>query len=294
MLDSIISDIKHSFRSGHMITRLILINLAVYMFLAIFNAFAPSAYATFSQYIYLPSDLFQNVTRPWTWITHMFSHVGIWHVGMNMLILYWFGTIFGDLLGDRRVLPLYLLGGLAGAVFYLVAANLVPNVGSGYAHGASAAVLCIVAAAAMTAPDYEIRLLFLGNVKLKWIALAYIFFNLLSTQGGTNTGGAYGHLGGLAMGLYYVYRLRNGGSDITQPISNLLAWMSGDRRRSKPKTKLKVSHKSTQSRKPKPTKKRVSSDLQSEVDRILEKIKKQGYDSLTDEEKETLFTASKK
>lgn len=290
MLDSIISDIKHNYRSGHMITRLIMINIAVYMFLAIFNAFAPTAYATFSNYIYLPSDFWHLLTRPWTWLTHMFSHVGLWHVAFNMLILYWFGTIMGDLLGDRRVLPLYLLGGLAGGVAYVMAANLFSGVFGGTAHGASAAVLCIVAAAAMTAPDYQIRLLFLGNVKLKWIALAYIFFNILSTQSNVNTGGAYGHLGGLAMGLFYVYMLRQG-TDLTQFIQNIISRIQGDA--PAPKSKLKVSHKAkTVAKKPKPRK--VNNDLQSEVDRILEKIKKQGYDSLTDAEKETLFTASKK
>lgn len=296
MMTSIIDDIKRSFNSGNMITRIIIVNVAVFMFLALFNAFVPTVYASFSNWIYLPSSPIKLLTRPWTIITHMFSHVGMWHMAFNMLILYWFGRIVGDLLNDRRVLPLYLLGGLAGAVVYFLAANLLSDVAGGSAHGASAAVLCIVAAAAMTSPDYTVRLLFLGDVKIKWIAVAVIFVNILGTQGNVNTGGSWGHLGGLAFGIFYVWKLRKG-TDITEPMQDTINWIA-DKYNGVPKKKkttLKVTHVAT---KKSPIKKnRTSSaslDLQKQVDVILDKIKVKGYDSLTDEEKEILFTASKK
>ena len=295
-MTSIIDDIKRSFNSGNMITRIIIVNVAVFMFLALFNAFVPTVYASFSNWIYLPSSPIKLLTRPWTIITHMFSHVGMWHMAFNMLILYWFGRIVGDLLNDRRVLPLYLLGGLAGAVVYFLAANLLSDVAGGSAHGASAAVLCIVAAAAMTSPDYTVRLLFLGDVKIKWIAVAVIFVNILGTQGNVNTGGSWGHLGGLAFGIFYVWKLRKG-TDITEPMQDTINWIA-DKYNGVPKKKkttLKVTHVAT---KKSPIKKnRTSSaslDLQKQVDVILDKIKVKGYDSLTDEEKEILFTASKK
>ncbi len=296
MMTSIIDDIKRSFNSGNMITRIIIVNVAVFMFLALFNAFVPTVYASFSNWVYLPSSPIKLLTRPWTIITHMFSHVGMWHMAFNMLILYWFGRIVGDLLNDRRVLPLYLLGGLAGAVVYFLAANLLSDVAGGSAHGASAAVLCIVAAAAMTSPDYTVRLLFLGDVKIKWIAVAVIFVNILGTQGNVNTGGSWGHLGGLAFGIFYVWKLRKG-TDITEPMQDTINWIA-DKYNGVPKKKkttLKVTHVAT---KKSPIKKnRTSSaslDLQKQVDVILDKIKVKGYDSLTDEEKEILFTASKK
>ncbi len=296
MMTSIIDDIKRSFNSGNMITRIIIVNVAVFMFLALFNAFVPTVYASFSNWIYLPSSPIKLLTRPWTIITHMFSHVGMWHMAFNMLILYWFGRIVGDLLNDRRVLPLYLLGGLAGAVVYFLAANLLSDVAGGSAHGASAAVLCIVAAAAMTSPDYTVRLLFLGDVKIKWIAVAVIFVNILGTQGNVNTGGSWGHLGGLAFGIFYVWKLRKG-TDITEPMQDTINWIA-DKYNGVPKKKkttLKVTHVAT--KKSPIKKKRTSSaslDLQKQVDVILDKIKVKGYDSLTDEEKEILFTASKK
>lgn len=299
MMNSIIDDIKQTFNYGNMIMRIIMINIGIYMFLALINAFFPSLYNGFSNWVYIPSEPFKLLLRPWTIITHMFAHVGFMHVAWNMLILHWFGRIVGDLLGDRRILPLYLLGGLAGALFYFITANLLDSVAGGSAHGASAAVLCIVAAAAATAPDYEIRLLFLGNVKIKWIAFAVIFFNILGTADPVNTGGAWGHLGGLLFGLFYVYRLRQG-SDITESVQSTIAWFSGIfNNSSKKKSPLKVRHSQKKNKsgsvaqsnnKYQPS----SPDLQKQVDVILDKIKVKGYDSLTDEEKEILFTASKK
>ena len=295
MMTSIIDDIKRSFRSGNMVTRIIIINVGVFMFLALFNAFIPSIYNSFSNWIYIPSSPIKLLTRPWTILTHMFSHVGMWHMAFNMLILYWFGRIIGDLLNDRRVLPLYILGGLAGAIVYFLAANLLPNVIGGSAHGASAAVLCIVAAAAMTSPDYSMRLLFLGDVKLKWIALAVIFVNILGTQGNVNSGGSWGHLGGLAFGIFYVWKLRQG-SDITEPMQDTISWVA-DKYNGVPKkkkTSLKVTHVATKRKPVQQQRNKPSRDLQKQVDVILDKIKIKGYESLTDEEKEILFTASKK
>ena len=294
-MTSIIDDIKQSFRSGNMITRIIIVNVAAFMFLALFNAFAPALYERFSHWMYLPSTPLKLVTRPWTLITYMFSHVGLWHMAFNMLILYWFGRIVGDLLNDRRILPLYFLGGIAGAVFYFLAANFLPNVMHGNLHGASAAVLCIVSAAAMTSPDYIVRLLFLGDVKIKWIALFVIFINILGTTNQENIGGTWAHLGGLAFGIFYVWKLRSG-SDVTEPMQDTIAWVA-DRLEGKSKKKksaLKVSHVAKQRKEVRKKRKVSNGDLQGQVDRILDKIKVNGYDSLSDEEKEILFRASKK
>lgn len=294
-MTSIIEDIKRSFRYGNMITRIIILNVAVFMFLALFNSFIPSLYESFSNWIYIPSTPTKLLTRPWTILTYMFSHVGMLHMIFNMLILFWFGRILGDLLNDRRVLPLYLLGGIAGAVFYFLAANFIPNVLHGNLHGASASVLCIVAAAAMTSPNYNIRLLFLGDVKIKWIALFIIFINVLGTTNPDNIGGTWAHLGGLAFGIFYVWKLRNG-SDVTEPMQDTIAWVSDkfSGRPQRKKSKLKVSHVSTKRKEVKKKKQSVNEDLQSQVDTILDKIKVKGYESLTDEEKEILFRASKK
>lgn len=296
MMTSIIDDIKRSFSFGNMITRIIIVNVAVFMFLALFSAFIPSVYTSFSNWVYIPSSPSELLTRPWTILTYMFAHVGLWHVAFNMLVLYWFGRIVGDLLNDRRVLPLYLLGGLSAAIFYFLAANLFSNVGHGNLHGASGSVLCIVAAAAWTSPNYTVRLLFLGDVKIKWIAGAIFFINILDTQSAVNTGGTYAHIGGFAFGAFYVWMLRNG-TDITEPMQDTINWVAEkfSSESKKKKTPLKVTHVAKQKNTIKNQRTSShSSDLQKQVDVILDKIKVKGYDSLTDEEKEILFTASKK
>jgi len=294
MMTSIIDDIKRSFRSGNMITRIIIVNVAVFMFLALFNAFVPSVYASFSNWVYIPSSPLKLLTRPWTIITHMFAHVGMWHMIFNMWILYLFGSIVGDFLNDRRVLPLYILGGLSGAFTYFLVANLSSSVAPGNAHGASAAVLCLVAAATWTSPDYSIRLLLLGNIKIKWIGLAVFLLNIIGTANPINTGGAWGHLGGLAFGAFYVWKLRQG-TDVTKPMQETITWVTGkfDGNSKKKKTTLKVKHVATKNKTPKGKTVSTNTDLQKTVDIILDKIKVKGYDSLTEEEKEILFTASK-
>lgn len=294
MMTSIIDDIKRSFRSGNMITRIIIVNVAVFMFLALFNAFVPSVYASFSNWVYIPSSPLKLLTRPWTIITHMFAHVGMWHMIFNMWILYLFGSIVGDFLNDRRVLPLYILGGLSGAFTYFLVANLSSSVAPGNAHGASAAVLCLVAAATWTSPDYSIRLLLLGNIKIKWIGLAVFLLKIIGTANPINTGGAWGHLGGLAFGAFYVWKLRQG-TDVTKPMQETITWVTGkfDGNSKKKKTTLKVKHVATKNKTPKGKTVSTNTDLQKTVDIILDKIKVKGYDSLTEEEKEILFTASK-
>ena len=284
MFQSIIEDVKQSFRSGNMITRLIIINIIVYMVMAILNAFTPADSGFFSgliQYLAIPGPFPEFLWKFWTWITHMFLHSGLWHMAINMLYLYWFGRITGDLIGDRHVLPGYILGGLAGAVAYILSYQLLGSgVIGGYALGASAAVMSLVIMAGIIAPDYNIRLLFLGNVKLKFIVLAIIFFDLISIGRMSNTGGHIAHLGGMLMGAYYIYSLRSG-RDLSTIFSGVKITTN-----SRPRH-MKVHRSSDEKKKP-----RRTSSEQEEIDKILEKIKRSGYESLTDEEKDILFKAS--
>lgn len=298
MFQSILDDLKQAIRSGNMITRLIIINCIVFFITAIGKALFPSAYDFIFPYIALPGNLLELVTRPWTVITHMFIHAGAMHLLFNMLFLYWFGRIVGDLLGDRRILPLYFLGGLIGAAAYIISHQLLPSAVGPYAVGASAAIMCMVATAGAIAPDYIIRLIFIGDVRLKYVVLFIILMDLIGATEG-NTGGHIAHLGGAALGFMFVKQL-HAGSDISSPMENLLkkitAWVSDNpvetRSRKKKKTPLKVAHKGKpahrQDKAPKPQ------NFQAELDRILDKIKEDGYESLSAEEKEFLFQASKK
>ena len=235
-----------------------------------------AAYA--NEYLSLPSNLHQLLIRFWTPFTYMFMHAGVFHILFNMLWLYWFGQIFEEFLGKKRTIGLYLLGGLAGGILFVIAFNLLPLFSYvkqvSHVVGASASVMAIVVAAATIAPNYTINLMLIGPVKIKWIALFYVAVDFLSTTG-PNAGGQIAHLGGALIGFIYVKQLQRGND-----------WIAGIVNIFKPKPKLKVV--STNRDKNPALKPR-----QEEIDAILDKISQNGYDSLNKHEKEILFRASK-
>ena len=303
MFQSIWEDIKSQFRYGNMITRLIIANAAVFVTLHLINAF----YVLFqgwkgnrlpdiiAPYASASSDLVWNLTHPWVVVSHMFFHVGLWHFAFNMLILYWFGRIVGDLIGNHRVLAIYLLGGLFGFFAYVLFGQLFYEQGVAVpAYGASAAVLAFVIASAVLAPEYEMRLILLGPVKLKYIALAFIVVDLIGFGGLNNTGGHAAHLGGALFGWLFIQQLRNN-NDLSKPVNNIMdgivsLFSTLSKPQTKKKSKLTVVHK----RKPDSDGPVVDDSFQEKLDTILDKIKADGYESLTEEEKEFLFDASKK
>lgn len=316
MLQSIWDDIKQEYNYGNMIKRIIIVNIAIYVFINLvwvfLNGVYPALYDGIVRFFSISSSPWHLLTHPWSIITHMFLHEGFMHLLWNMLFLFWFGRIFGDLLGDRRVLPLYILGGLGGAFFYFVTANLGLYSSAdhtGFALGASAAVMSILVAAGVFAPDYDIRLLFIGNVKLKWIVLALVFMNILGTQAISNAGGSWGHLGGITVGFLYAYQLQRG-TDWTEPLQrwitavenffrNLWAARSAKQRpgpraayRRGEAVKSGKSRAKSQSGKRSSDYSTTSASHQEKLDAILDKIKERGYESLSQEEKDFLFRAS--
>jgi membrane associated rhomboid family serine protease len=291
MFKSIAEDIRSSFDYGNMVIKLIIINVAVFVITALTEAFFPAIYSSdILPYLALPGDYMTLLYRPWTLITHMFVHSGIWHVLWNMMIFYWFGNIAGDLLGDKRILPVYIMGGLMGAIFFLVSFTLSANIGS-MAIGASAAVLAIVFMAVVIAPDYIVHLILLGPVRIKYIGLVILFLDLLGVRSGDNSGGHIAHIGGSLFGILFVYLLRSG-IDLTGIFNREKKWTNDQKRRiSTPKSTLKVAHRAEILQKKQNQLK--AQDMSMTVDAILDKIKSSGYSSLTDEEKEILNKASK-
>lgn len=282
-------DINYKIRSGSKLYLLIAINVVVFLAInipAIFEGlfFRTGYIASYTyEYLALPSYLPKLATRFWTPVTYMFMHSGIFHILFNMLWLYWMGQIFEDFLGKKRTVGLYLLGGLWGAALYVISYNIFPAftqsgavVGSS-AIGASAAVMAVIVAAATIAPDYTISLMFIGPVKLKWLVLVYLVIDFLSITG-PNAGGEIAHLGGALFGFVYVKQLQNG-KDWIGSIVNLFKF------KAKPKLKVVSNNKD-----------KSSADMprQEEVDKILDKISKTGYENLSANEKEILFRASKK
>ncbi len=312
MITSIWDDLKRAFHSGDNLTRLILVNIGFFLFVHLVGfLMVPftgignhAAFRAFLEWFMVPSDPLELLQRPWTLVTYMFLHEGLWHLVFNMLFLYWFGRILQDLLGDHRILPIYLLGGLAGFVAFFVSANFLPEhisyaIGA-HMLGASAGVMAIVMAAATLAPTYVMHLLLIGPVQIRYIALFLIVIDMIALREGSNTGGHFAHLGGVLMGWYFIHALRRG-TDLGRPVNALLDRLGGffqqlfgGRRRGS----VRVRHVRRAKPMTAPRERAVPTPdepaYQQKLDRILDKIRDSGYESLSPEEKEFLFKASKK
>jgi len=275
--------------SGSKIGLLIGINVAVYLAMAISGVFeflffqsrgVVDAYT--SEYLALTTYPPHLLTRIWTPITYMFVHAGFFHILFNMLWLYWMGQIFEEYLGTRRIVGLYLMGGLAGALFVIAAFNLIPAFsGEGLTPivGASASVMAIVVATATLLPNYTIYLMFLGPVKLKWLAIAYVVIDFIGIAG-ANAGGEIAHLGGALLGFIYIKQLKRG-NDWNKPLARVF----------EPSAKVKVVYRNTSSGYIQSAPANTY-PAQDEIDRILDKISHTGYKSLSKQEKDTLKRAS--
>ena len=304
MLNSIIDDIKYQFNTGNTVTRIIIFNVAIFVVAAILHAYlqTTSYWNPIIDNISLSANPKDFIYKPWTFVSHMFVHIGFFHVLWNLIGLFTFGRIVGDLLGDKKILPLYFISGLFGALVFIVSSLLLHRENS-LAYGASAAVLGLAMVAATIAPDYIIRLLFLGDVKIKFIVAFFIFIDIIGIPQGDNTGGHFGHLGGMLGGFLVIFLYKKN-YDIVSPLENLFSFLSGGYTRSKKPlsrerkypSKLKVEHRSESLAK---NQTRKNNDLakesfQERLDNILDKISQQGYENLTKEEKEFLNNASKK
>ncbi len=292
---SITNDIKHQFRYGNMVMKLIFVNLGVFLFFGILYLITflfqnNTFYNLLLSKVEMPASLNTLLHQPWSMFTYMFLHTGFFHVLFNMLWFYWFGEIFVLYLGDKKILPLYLLGGITGAVIYILAFNFVPvfkpATDVSMMLGASASIFAIVFAAATLAPDYEIQLMFIGIVRIKYVAVFSLLLDVINIPYG-NAGGYIAHVGGALSGYFYIKALQ-GGFDFASPLTK---FFDGFANLFKPKSNIKVTYKN-EARKSEATSR--SKNEQQRVDEILDKIARSGYDSLTKEEKDFLFNYSKK
>ena len=281
------------FLQGSVLNKLIIINVLVFVgFLLLENlAFLFQINLSFVQsWFSFPNDILAYIKKPWTIITYGFLHSGFSHILWNMLFLYWFAPVFLNIHTGRRFLNIYLLGIIFGALFYMLAYALFPAFSgeNGSMVGASAAVYAVMVAATVQSPNVNFRLLFIPvNIKLWWICVGKIILDLVSIKNG-NAGGHFAHIGGAAIGYFYMLQLQKG-NDIGTPLEKAMDWLVG---LIKPSSKpiLKTVHK-TQRRSPSNTKPKQPN--QSQIDAILDKISKSGYESLSKKEKEVLFKAGK-
>lgn len=286
----IVGDIKRTFKEGSVLTRLIYINLGVFLVVKILGVFFYLAGQPYLlvDWLSIPSDINQLITKPWTPITYMFMHVGFLHLLFNILGLYWFGKLFLYHLEGDKLLSVYLLGGLAGAALYVAAYNIFPifENSNSILLGASGSVFAILVAIAFYDPNRELLLPLFGSFKLKYVAAFYVLLSIINISS-TNAGGNIAHLGGAVWGWFYISQLRNGkdlGAGLVKLLDNLAKWF-------KPKSHLTITHKAPRDDYEYNRQKNAKQD---EINRILDKIAKSGYDSLTKAEKELLFKQGRK
>ncbi len=297
MHSSILSEIRDFFARGSVLARLIGINLAVFVLVSFvrvvfFLADAPSAYDGIINWFGVPSNTSTLLLKPWTTISYMFLHFDFFHIFFNMIVLYVGGRIFRDLLGEERLTGTYIIGGLMGAFFFILSYNIFPVfsqwVGMSVAIGASASVLAIFVAAATFKPNYKLNIIIIGPIRLKYIALFFVILDLISIDK-ANSGGHLAHLGGALWGFTYISLLKNG----KDPGKWLSTWVRaiGSLFRKKPRMRVEYTNQRPVSDE---EYNKQRAERQKQMDNILDKISKHGYESLTKEEKEILFKMSNK
>jgi membrane associated rhomboid family serine protease len=287
--------LKQKFRSGDTLTRIIFVNALVFVVIKLFQIFLtlfdlPAGFIL--NYMSIPANLQDLLYHPWTIISYMFVHDGLFHILFNMVALYWFGRIFLMYFTEKQAFALYLLGGVGGGFMFILAYNVFPFFASQVSYsilmGASASIMAIIVAAAMKAPNMQLSMMIIGNIKLKYIALFVVltsFFGITSS----NAGGEIAHLGGALLGYIFIVSLRNG-NDITSWLNNLLDILSDTFRHKKNKA-------SSFSNKKKMSDAEFNIDKANrmkDIDKILDKIKTSGYQSLSADEKRRLFEQGKK
>ena len=304
--------LRNAFKeSNNSLYKILAINILVFLVVLVLRVVltlsgGQEIYQMLRGFLMMPAAVPQFLVQPWTLLTYMFLHEGIFHILFNLLFLYWFGLLVHEYLGSRKLANIYILGGIAGGALYLLMYNISPYFSevlpSAKMMGASAGVYAIVVAAATLSPNTSFFLLLLGPVKIKYIAIFYVLIAFANSVG-NNAGGELAHLGGAALGFLYVNQLRKG-RDLGLFIQAIGGFFE---KLMTPRSKVKVSYRkaksytassggsytSTTSSKTAPTVKVVET-TQEEIDAILDKIADKGYDALSKEEKRKLFEFSKK
>ena len=289
------NDMLKILHKGTSLTRLIYLNIAVFIVISVVSIIAflldnPAISVKAIDLMSVPASLRALLAKPWTIVTYMFTHKDIWHILFNMLWLYWFGRIFLEYLDQRKLVAVYLLGGISGAIVYVLSFNIFPVftgiIAESVAIGASASVMAIVIAIAAYVPNYTIHMLLLGRIRIIYVALV-IFILTSAVDFSVNSGGKLAHIGGALFGYLYTLNIKKG-RDIGIGLNRIIDFFAT---LFKPRKKLKVTYK-------KPASdydyNKIKAEHQAKINQILDKISKGGYDSLTKEEKDTLFKESQK
>jgi membrane associated rhomboid family serine protease len=283
---NILDDLKLQYNTGGMVQKLIFWNIGCFLLsLLFFYSFSIGKFEI-PYWIALSSDLGTFIKTPWTLVSFNFFHYGFFHLIFNLLVLHFSGRLFSTYFTDKQLLGVYVLGGIFSGITFVLSYIIIQK--TGLLVGSSGAIMAILLSATTYAPFMLLRIPLIGIVKLWHVTFVILLLDLIQLPL-DNTGGHIAHLGGALFGFLYIKLLKSG-TDLSKAISMILDFFV-NLSKPKKKTPFKKVHRNT-------TKKAVNSFLekdikQKQIDDVLDKISKSGYDSLTKEEKELLFKAGK-
>lgn len=293
---------KQKFKQADIVKKYIFVNVVVYIIFVLIGVFSVlfnerALAAEVRSLFEVPASVELLLHRPWTLFTYMFMHADLMHILWNMLALYVFGRIFLDSFSTRHFVGTYILGGVMGALFFVLAYNVFPYFSDAVdvtcLVGASASVLAVVVAAAVRNPESRVNMLLFGSVKLSTLAIVAVLISVFLLSG-NNAGGNFAHLGGAFAG-YAIALLLRRGIDLTDVVNRPVDWCRGVfvKNPFKRKKKAKFTYSAGKRNADYDYNARKKAD-EAAIDKILEKIKKGGYASLSEDEKRQLFNASSK
>ena len=284
-MSNTIQQIKQKFRSATVVEQIIYINIVVFVLTYLFRAIAALMqwngnflFTWFS----LPADINSFLSKPWTLISYGFLHGDFWHILLNSIVLYYIGNLFLNFFSRRQFLTYFFSGILVGGLIFFISYNYFPALKNdrSYLVGASAGVTAILIGLAAKIPNYALHFRFIGAIKLWHIAGVFLLLDIIQLPI-SNTGGHLAHLGGALIGFLLTNQFSEA-KGISDALSNLF--------KSNKQKPLKTVYK-------KQNPKSSSLDKNTEqkkIDSILDKISKSGYETLTQEEKDFLFSVGKK
>ena len=302
-MSSLFERAKYDAFQGDYLTRLLYLNISVFLLFALTNAFTSLFTGNFGlipnladDLLALPSDPFRLLLRPWTILTYMFTHFGFRHILFNMIVLYFSGKILMEYLGEKRMLALYIYGGIGGGLLYIILYNLSPVLGQGSMVGASAGCIAVLVAGALYMPQMPVRLWGIFEIKYWMLAAGIVTLDVLNLTG-SNAGGHIAHLGGAIVAFFFIRSMRQGHEwnvylfQIIDAVRNMLFRPKSKKKRRGFSFGESSYVKYEEVKKPKGPSSKSSQDT-AKMDAILDKIKEKGYDSLSKEEKAYLFKIS--
>jgi len=302
-MSSLFERAKYDAFKGDYLTRLLYLNISVFLLFALTNAFTSLFTGNFGlipnladDLLALPSDPLRLLLRPWTILTYMFTHFGFRHILFNMIVLYFSGKILMEYLGEKRMLALYIYGGIGGGLLYIILYNLSPILGQGSMVGASAGCIAVLVAGALYMPQMPVRLWGIFEIKYWMLAAGIVTLDVLNLTG-SNAGGHIAHLGGAIVAFFFIRSMRQGHEwnvylfQIIDAVRNMLFRPKSKKKRRGFSFGESSYVKYEEVKKTKGSSSKSSQDT-AKMDAILDKIKEKGYDSLSKEEKAYLFKIS--